>query len=97
VSPADAAADRISYQRPSVVRTCGPRRSAYAILTDNSRCTPTIGILLCAGRNDKVVRHSLAATRGALSGSYNASRSRHHSISTVSRLIRMRLCRSRFR
>jgi hypothetical protein len=46
---------------------CGPRRSAYAILTDQFEVhAPTIGILLCAGRNDKVVPHSLAGTTAPL-------------------------------
>ncbi|WP_237342149.1 PDDEXK nuclease domain-containing protein [Williamsia soli] len=35
-------------------------------LRDHDRHAPTIGILLCAGRNDKVVRYSLAGTTAPL-------------------------------
>jgi len=35
-------------------------------LRDHERHAPTIGILLCAGRNDKVVRYSLAGTTAPL-------------------------------
>lgn len=35
-------------------------------LRDHTHHTPTIGILLCAGRNDQVVRYSLAGTTAPL-------------------------------
>ena len=35
-------------------------------LRDHQRHSPTIGILLCAGRNDNVVRYSLANTSAPL-------------------------------